>query len=252
MSYTLPGGASDAVGDAVYLVQANNFYTLANLQTPTGTAVGGAWTLQHSYDSGTNTLHTKVWRGIITNATGTVVVNFATAPPDEERYSAVYVFSGAATTSSTPAAAPVASSTSFPAPSCTPGSANDCLIAWYATQSTNFNFTMPGAPFTALPEYDLVSGGNTYRGGYESLSSAAATGTRTATGSGAAVIGVAFSFTVTPPAGLTQRAAVGGTSTASITSIATSFPAGTTTGDLVYILVTTNTRATAPVAAGWT
>jgi hypothetical protein len=198
MSYTLPGGASDAVGDAIYLVQANNFYTLANLQTPTGTAVGGAWTLQHSYDSGTNTLHTKVWRGIITNATGTVVVNFATAPPDEERYSAVYVFAGAATTSSTPAGVPVASSTSFPAPSCTPGSADDCLIAWYATQSTNLNFTMPGAPFTALPEYDLVSGGNTYRGGYESLSSAAATGTRTATASGAAVAGVAFDFTVSP------------------------------------------------------
>lgn len=197
-SFTLPGGVSDAVGDAVYFVQANNFHDLVDLATPTGTAVGGAWSLQHSLDGGTNNIHIKVWRGIITNATGTVQPNWGTPAPDEERYGGIFVFAGAATTSSTPAGVTVTSSTSFPAPSCTPGSADDCLIAWYGTQATSVNFTMPGGAMTALPEYDIASGGNTYRAGYESLTSAAATGTRTATANTAATSGRAFDFTVKP------------------------------------------------------
>lgn len=201
ISFTLPGGASDAVGDTIYLVIANDFYALANLATPTGTAVGGAWSLAHSYDGGANKNHVKAWKGTITNATGTVITNWGSGTPDEERYAAVYVFAGACTTGGIPAAAAVAAGTVFPAPSCTPGSANDCYIAWYGTTSAiQVNFTMPGAPFISLPEIDIAAGAAcTYRTGYESLSSAAATGTRTATASGGSVTGVAFAFTVSPP-----------------------------------------------------
>jgi hypothetical protein len=178
-SFTL--GGSSLVGHTVLFICANDFYALANLLTPTGTAVT-TWSLKHSLDGGTNDNHVKVWEGVITTAGGTVVSAWSTAAPDEERYAGLWVcsnatFDGAASTDSD------TSSTSHVAPSVTPisGQIDDLLIALFGTDGggTTTYSGMPGG-MTAYTQRD-AGAFSSFRAASEQLSSAAATGTRTAT-----------------------------------------------------------------------
>lgn len=182
-------GAGMLTTDKLLLVQCNDFYTAANMTTPTGTA-GSSWTLQATVDNGTNNTHMKVWTSDVASAGAqTVVVNNSTT--DEERYAALFVLTGTASgIDGVASTASGASSTSHVAPSVTPtsGQSDDLLICVWASSrsvpnegSGPVNYTLPGS-MIAYTERDMGIY-ITYRAGSELLSSSGATGTRTATAS---------------------------------------------------------------------
>lgn len=177
MSLTL---SSALVGDTVTVIHADNFHTAAEMTTPTGTAVGGGWTLQHTLDGGASDSHAKVWTGTVTTAGGTVVEG--TANTDHERYLGAWVLAGTALFDTAASTDSDAAGTSHIAPTVTPttGKITDLLICLFATSLLNTNYTIPGT-MTARTERD--TGFATYRGADEQLSSDVATGTRTATSS---------------------------------------------------------------------
>jgi len=175
------------VDDLIVLIQADNFYTLANLITPTGTAVT-TWTEQTAnglpVDGGTSDNHAKVWTGTVTTAGGTVIANRTNV--DDEGYAAVFVLRGTAGTpefDTGDGSESDANATAHVAPSVTPtsGKTDDFLLCVFGTLDTVVNYTLPGG-MTAYTEQD-VGGINTYRAGSEQLASDSATGTRTATSS---------------------------------------------------------------------
>jgi hypothetical protein len=202
-------GAGTQVGDLVVVIQVNNFYTAANLTTPTGTAVS-SWTLRHTMDGGTNDCHVKVWTGAVsTGGAQTVDTNWTTT--DEERFVAVFVISGGAAYADAQSADTDTTSTNFVAPSVTPaaGSTDNVLLcAWGHQGGGDINLTVPGS-MTAYTEVDYVTT-CTYRAASEAYASSSVTGTRTATGSaardgfGVAVI-VSASTTTTIDAPLWSR-----------------------------------------------
>lgn len=181
ISFTL--GAGTQVGDTILLVQANAWYSLANLQTPTGTAVANWGTVKHTMDGGTDDNHVKVWMGAVTTGgTSTVIVNNSTT--DEERFAAVFVLAGAIDFDSAASTDSDAAATSHVAPTVTPtaGKTDDLLVCLFGTHTGgSINYTMPGS-MTAYTERD-VGAVNTFRAASEQLVSDAATGTRTATSS---------------------------------------------------------------------
>lgn len=170
---------SSQVGDTIILIQMNDWYSLANLQTPSGTAVGGGWTLEQSYDGGTNLFHVKVWQGTVSTANGTVVVNSATT--DEERYAACYVLVGA-TYDTGGASVNSTASTSFVAPSESAAGSDDLMLCvWCNTDQNSIPTITPPGTMTAYTSraVDFV----TYRSASEQLTASGASGTRTATSS---------------------------------------------------------------------
>ncbi len=72
-SMTLTLGAGTVTTDFLVLVQANDFYTLADLGTPTGTAAS-TWSLRTSYDGGANTHHGKIWTAPVTTAGAQTII----------------------------------------------------------------------------------------------------------------------------------------------------------------------------------
>jgi len=174
-SHTL--SASVQTGDVVFAVHANDYYTLARLETPGGTGVT-TWgqVTACTLDMGTNDLHGKVWKGTVTTSGGTVTEN--AAGTDEERYFGIWVFregdfdAGGSNAGET-------ASTSHVAPSLTPtaGKTDDHYVALFTSEGGQTNYTPPGAPWNARTERD--TGFNTYRGGEELLTSDTASGTRT-------------------------------------------------------------------------
>lgn len=189
LSFTTSAGMLTT--DKLVLIQANDFYTAANMTTPTGTA-GSSWTLQATVDNGTDNTHTKVWTSDVAAAGAqTVVVNNTTT--DEERYAGLFVLVGAAGgVDGVASTANGASSTAHVAPTVTPvsGQADDLLICLFCStanvlsetlSAAAVDYTMPGG-MTAYTERD-VGAFITYRAASQILSSSAATGTRTATAS---------------------------------------------------------------------
>jgi hypothetical protein len=196
LSFTF--GVSVQVNDTAYLIQYNDFYSLSNLQTPTGTGVS-TWNLRNSFDGGTNGYHAKVWEGTVTNASGTVVVNSSTT--DEERYASLVVC--APSTYDTATFATGASSTNHVASSVTPttGKTDDQLICiWNNTNSSSTeDYTVPGS-MTGYTERD-VGGTVTWKAASELLTSDVATGTRTATVTGGGAPFLALSLLIKSAAG---------------------------------------------------
>jgi len=178
ISLTLSSAQS---GDTVVAIHADNFHTAAGLTTPTGTAVGGGWTLQHTLDGGSSDSHAKVWMGTVTTDGGTVVEG--TANTDHERYLGAWVLQGAVLYDTAASAETDSDSTTHVAPSVTPtvGKTDDLLICLFGTgNGLSTNYTgMPGG-MTARTERD-ASTFMTVRCADEQLASDAATGTRTAT-----------------------------------------------------------------------
>src|SRR6266498_854963 len=171
---------SALVGDVVVILHADNFHTAAEMTTPTGTAVGGGWTLKHTLDGGASDNHAKVWMGTVTTAGGTAVEG--TANTDHERYLGAWVVPGTVLFDTAASTDSDATSVTHVAPTVTPtvGQLDDLLICLFGTQNVDVNYTMPGS-MTARTERD--TGFATYRGADEQLTSGAATGTRTATAS---------------------------------------------------------------------
>ena len=174
-SVTVNTPASTVAGDLVLLIQMDNFYTLAGLLTPTGTAVSG-WTLQHSRDGGSNIHHTKVWTGTAVGAGAqTVLANWG-ASNDHEKYAQVFVIRNAAF--DVAASGAQASSTTYTTPDVTATGIDDLLIASVGPTAAAglTNYTM-NAAMTATTEWDIS--GVSYRSAYQGLIAAGATGTRT-------------------------------------------------------------------------
>jgi len=184
-SHTL--SASVQVDDVVFVVHMNNYYTLARLETPGGTGVT-TWeqVTACTLDMGTNDLHGKAWKGVVTTAGGTVTEN--AGGTDEERYFGIWVFRGADLDTGGSNAGETAS-TSHVASSLTPtaGKTDDHYVGVFASEGGQVNYTPPGSPWNPRTEHD--TGFNTYRGGEELLTSDAASGTRTSTSSASTKFG---------------------------------------------------------------
>jgi hypothetical protein len=179
MVFTL--AASTTVGDLAVVIAANDFYTLANIQTPTGTAVS-SWTLQSAatVDTGSNGNHVKVWTGpVTTGGTSTIDTNWSTL--DEERYAQILIIQDGAFDVAL-SATNATTTTSFVAPSVTTTGTDDLLICSWgeAFAGSAFNLTPQGS-MTELTERDIAS--CTFTSATETLVASGATGTRTATAS---------------------------------------------------------------------
>jgi hypothetical protein len=175
--------AATQVGDTVYLIQADDFYTLAGLGTPTGTAVT-TWTEQTGprFDGGSDKCHVRVWKGVVTTGGAATVIANWTTNGDQERYAQTLVFSGPVDldvgSSAANAATPAVSA------SLTTTGTNDLLVVAVTTHAiVNNPFTFP-ATMTPYTRRDSPSLGS-FQAGVEQLTAAGATGTRSISYTGA-------------------------------------------------------------------
>lgn len=181
LSLTLP--ASTAVGDLVVLIHSNDYYTLAALATPTGTAVT-TWVQKTdaTYDGGSNANHVKVWTGAVTTGgASTVVANWGGPDGFEERYAQALVFTSVATYDVGVSAAQSANTT-WTLPSVSAASV-DCYLVGTCSSATGgvTNYTFPGS-MTPLTEQDGTTEA-TFRTGWEWRTASGSTGTRSVTSS---------------------------------------------------------------------
>lgn len=186
---TMTLAASTTVGDKVVLLQANDYYTLAALGTPSGTAVS-SWTelTLAQFDGGTFAgdgtprVHFKAWMGTVTTGgASTVIANWASpSGGDEERYAHALVFTSTALYDTATSTAQTASTT-WTVPSVTAATDNSYQLVMVANSTTGglTNFTFP-AGMTTQAEVDNFI---TFRSGWGFLSSSGATGTRSITSS---------------------------------------------------------------------
>jgi hypothetical protein len=175
---TLVTGATTATGDILVAFHGNNFYTAAQLLTPTGTA--GTWSLATTGDNGSNSAHMKIWTRKVT-VDGAQTVTVAPAV-DEEHSIHLFVVSGADQTTWVDVAAGSngASSTSHIAPTVDPTVFNALLLV--GAQSTSLgNYTIPSTLGMAKQMEVDVGGFCTSATGAEVLGNDAPTGTRTFT-----------------------------------------------------------------------
>jgi hypothetical protein len=193
---TFATGAGTQTSDLLVFIAANNYYTAADIQTPT---TSGTWTLRLTYDSGTNTSHAKVWTSPGTSGNATVTSNWGHG--DEERYGHLFVISGTPSYDTSGSNGSASTATAHVAPSVTPADTTDLLICTWGFQGNgegDTNYTVPGS-MTATTEQDVAST-CTYRSAYEVLASGAATGTRTATAAATRSLWFGLSVLIKPPA----------------------------------------------------
>lgn len=175
---TFTTAAGSAVGDLLVVIFGNNFSSLADLATPTGTAAS-TWTLRDSFDGGANQSHIKVFTAPVTTAGARTVI--CTDATGDEAGAGLWripggLFDVANHSNGTASASHVA-------PSLTPSSTDDiycCLWTGNDQGNGSFNYTYPGSPFVGLTERDVGTSA-TFGFGYEPITSGVATGTRTAT-----------------------------------------------------------------------
>lgn len=131
-SVTLTTSGNVAAGDTLVVLHGNDFYTAAQMLTPTGTA--GTWTQQAVGDNGASSAHQKVWTRPVTVG-GAQTVTCAPAI-DEEHTVHLYVIIGADPTTPVDVAAGGngATSGSHICPSVTPTSTRPLLL--FGVQAT--------------------------------------------------------------------------------------------------------------------
>jgi hypothetical protein len=179
-SQTLTTGAGTAVGDMLVLFHFYDYYTLADMLTPTG---GGSWT--HNLpdgDSGASHMHVKVWnRLVVTGGAQTVTVN--STPTDATHMPVLFVLDGAMTiTTDGMSGSNGTASTSHVCPSVSPVGSDDLLLCGAGmSPDAAGNYTAPSG-MTKESEVDVgtFSTAATFS---QVLSASGATGTRTATSS---------------------------------------------------------------------
>lgn len=177
------------VGDLVIVIHGNDYYTLADMPTPTATG-SPVFTSIVNADAGSLTAHIKSWY-YIANTGGAQTVSVAeTGVHDEEKSLAVYVLSGADTSGSpidgTPQSNVNASAvTSQDCPAVT--TTNTDSFAIMALQSGGgAAATAYAPPGTVTKKYDIrVTTVMSAGGGIKQLSSSGSTGTFTWTATGA-------------------------------------------------------------------
>lgn len=192
MSINTP--SSMAVGDFVLVPHYYDYHTLADLTTPTGTAVGGTWTSQTTSGTVANQMHVKLWSGVATTAgVQTVVVNSSTT--DATHMPVLYVVDSTGVTITVVGAGQNTgnNTVSHVAPSITNALIDDLLICGVGESPfSGGSYTWPGA---MTERSDVVVGTNSVAStATEVLTANGATGTRTATFSGTTEDFVAFSI----------------------------------------------------------
>lgn len=171
------------VGDLLVIITANDFYALSNIQTPT---VTGSPTVNAipdaTADAGTNAAHIKAWWAVANTAGANTITENETGSADEDKILAVYVLTGADTTTPIDIADSAfgSSSTSHVCPSVDPNEIDSFLIC-HASSGGGAATTSHTTPGTLTERYDLSEGGISGVGGTQQLASGDATGTRTFT-----------------------------------------------------------------------
>lgn len=182
VSVTLNGTRQPNTDDVLVIVHSNDFYTFANMATPT---VGGSTTgvtALASLDGGDNQGHFKAYTYVVASTGDLTVSATETGSADEEKGLAVYVLSGVDTASpvdGSPATSSGGTSTPV-APSVSPTSTDAFLIC-----HTNSGPSNPGGytpPSGMTDDYDVLVGSAFGMSGASlQLSASGATGTKTFT-----------------------------------------------------------------------
>ena len=198
-SQSMTTGAGTAVNDLLVLAHGYDYYTTADMLTPTGTA--GIWTLQATGNAANNEAHWKVWtRPVSTGGTQTVTVN--STPTNASHFPFLWVLDGSTLTLAVDAAAggQGANSTSHVAPTVSPSGLDDLLLWGVATSPFGAcDYTAsPSGPTKSESDNSTFSTFAVFR---EVLSASGATGTRTATKTGAAEDWAAFTIAISGTGG---------------------------------------------------
>lgn len=133
---TATTGAGTAIGDVIYVIHMDDFYTAAAMTAPTATGV--TFTQQGAtVDMGSNFEHAKVWSTTAV-ANGALTITCHSTQTDQERYMVTYVLTGAnATADVVGAGGSTSNQTALSIPSISPTGTTDLLIAaWEATENT--------------------------------------------------------------------------------------------------------------------
>lgn len=182
ISVTTPAAS---VGDLLLIILSNDYYLLADMGlnsiSPTATSTE---ITSFAADGGTSQPHIKAWWAPVATA-GAATVTATTGHTDEERALAVYILSGADTSSPVDGAAnsgAVTSAQNVVAPAVTPSASTDMLFCHIQTDGAGFGtvYTTPGSMTT---QYSVTDG--TFMqaiGATEQLVASGSTGTRTFTG----------------------------------------------------------------------
>lgn len=174
---TVTTGAGTQIGDVLLTFHGSDYYTAADMTTPTGTA--GTWTQRALGDLGSLNSHVKAWtRKVTASGAQTVTVS----PNDEECWNTTYVIAGADADDPVDAAAGFnssATSTSHTAPSISPATSDALLVCCWLTELFRLvNYSTISSPLTKQNEDDNLS---TLATGSGALSASGATGTKTLT-----------------------------------------------------------------------
>lgn len=120
-------GAGSAIGDVVFVVHGDDFYTAAAMTAPTAT--GLTFTQQGTtVDVGSNNCHVKVWSTTLV-AGGAQTITCHSTNVDQERYMATFVLTGAnAAADAVGGTGASTSTTTLTLPAISPTSSTDLLI----------------------------------------------------------------------------------------------------------------------------
>lgn len=184
VSLTLTSTRQPQAGDLLLIVHFNDFFTLANMPTPTvaGSTTGVNAVSGGSADAGSNLAHIKSYTYAVASTGDLTVAVTETGTADEEKALAVYVLSGADTTTPVDGAAGASgtASTSHVAPAVSPAAADSMLFCHANTGggASGGAYTQPGG---MTETYDTVFGGMSFGGANLQLSASGSTGTETFT-----------------------------------------------------------------------
>lgn len=192
VSVTLNSTRQPQVDDVLVIIHQNDFFAASNMPTPTvgGSSSGVTAITNGAADLGSNQAHIKSYTKVITSAGDVTVSVTETGAGDEEKSLAVYVLSGADTSTPVDVAGnggSTTSSASHDAPSISPTSTDAFLIC-----AANGGTGAPGGgsytpPSGMTEDYDVsVASAMTASGASLQLSASGATGTKSFTPAGSA------------------------------------------------------------------
>lgn len=175
-------GTAPQAGDLALNIYFNNFYTLANMGTPSGGPTWSAIT-NGTADAGTNGAHIKSYTGPVTSGGDFTASATESGSADEEKGMLIVVLSGADTTTPIDVAANATgtSDNSNICPSASPATSDAWLFCFTNSGGGNqaASYTHPGG-MTELQD-NTIGSGESCASAYEQLAASGATGTRTFT-----------------------------------------------------------------------
>lgn len=213
---TLTGTRQPVSGDLLVILDANDYYALTNMVTPTvgGSTAGVTAITNGSADAGNPNAHVKGYTYVVGSTGDLTISETETGSGDEEKVLVLYVLSGANTSSpidgGSSGAAGSFSATgqaSFVLTGVTPSGSDAFLIYHVNSGGGSSGGTPYGPPSGFTEQYDTATGGVSYTGGTQQLAVSGATGTKTVTGNGAAISWAGVLIAIATAAGGTNAPA---------------------------------------------